>query len=110
MRLAYLSLLGLSTLAAAVLGVAACTDDGSIDEDYPVAPGIGASSSGATGAGEGQDNGGINGPDDTPDGGTVGPDGTGSLDGGGGLPFDGSPGTDGGSGPDGDFTPLEDAA
>lgn len=117
MRLAYLSLVGLSALTSLVLGVAACTDDGSIDEDYPVAPGIGTSAAGSTGAGEGQDNGGIDGPNDTPDGGTLGPDGTGSQDGGVGVPFDGALGSDGGlndggvgTGPDGDFTPIDDAA
>lgn len=111
MRLAHLSLVGLSALTSVVLGVAACTDDGSIDEDYPVAPGIGTSSSGSTGAGEGIDNGGIEGPNDGPDGGTIGPDGTGSRDGGTTSTPDGTGSNDGGTtgGPDGDFTPLEDA-
>ncbi len=110
MRLAYLSLVGLSALTSVVLGVAACTDDGSIDEDYPVSPGIGTSSAGSTGAGTGIDNGGIEGPNDNPDGGTVGPDGMGSFDGGMGSTRDGTGSFDGGvGGPDGDFTPLEDA-
>ena len=110
MRLAYLSLVGLSALTAVGLGVAACTDDGSVDTDYPIAPGIGTSSSGSTGAGEGIDNGGIGSPTDTPDGGTIGPDGTGSFDGGTGSTPDGTGSFDGGTGgPDGDFTPLEDA-
>ncbi len=93
MRLAHLSLVGLSALTLVALGVAGCRDGGALDEDYPVVPGLGTSSAGSTGAGTGGDNG-IEGPNDGPDGGTRGPDGTGSFDGG---------------GPDGDFTPLEDA-
>ncbi len=111
MRFADASLTALTAALALGLGFAACAADDS--EDYPVQPG-GTSSTVGAGPGDSEpidtDDGGF-----PVDGGTLGPDGSGSRDGGPGADggaFDGPPiGTsDGGVGFDGDFTPLEDAS
>ena len=108
MRLAHASLTGLTAAALALgLGFAACADGTDADE-YPVVPSSSSSATGGAGPGVPTDPGGDDG-DFPVDGGTLGPDGSGSLDGGDPGTPDGSGSLDGGVALDGDFTPLVDA-